>query len=140
MHNVVHTQAKSNLSETIFSLHICEENEFDSSLRKSTTLSFIVSRETVKVLIKKSISYKPDSIDSKSYIIPSQAFHYLFPTICENDEEIIVHVQIFGKNGEFLLNNRLFINKNLNHKFKVQTFFETINENIYRALYNFQAY
>ena len=44
MHDFINTNVESHQNETVL-IYICETNEFDVSLTKSTTLSFIVSKE-----------------------------------------------------------------------------------------------
>lgn len=44
MHDFINTNVESHQNETVFNLQICETNEFDVSLTKSTMLSFIVSK------------------------------------------------------------------------------------------------
>lgn len=141
MHNFINTNIESHQDETIFNLHICEANEFDVSLTKSTTLSFIVTQKNIKIVTKKWINSNQESMIGKSYIIPTQAFHYLLPIISENENEMIVQMQSFGTNGELLLNERLLIDKNnRNNNAKITTFFETLNENIHQTLRRFQIY
>ncbi len=53
MHDFINTNVESHQNETVFNLHICETNEFDVSLTKSTTLSFIVSKKNIKIVTKK---------------------------------------------------------------------------------------
>ena len=52
MHDFINTNVESHQNETVFNLHIYETNEFDVSLTKSTTLSFIVSKRTLRLLRK----------------------------------------------------------------------------------------
>ncbi|HDR7209604.1 DUF3978 family protein [Bacillus cytotoxicus] len=139
MHNFINTEIESQPHETTFNLHICEANEFDVNLTKSTTLSFIVTKRNIKIITRKWINSRQESMIGKSYIIPTQAFHYLLPIICENEEEMIIQVQSFGTSGELLLNERLLINKNnRKNSTKITSFFEALNENIIQTLRTFQ--
>ena len=49
MHDFINTNVESHQNETVFNLQICETSEFDVSLTKSTTLSFIVSKRILKL-------------------------------------------------------------------------------------------
>ena len=51
MHDFINTNVESHQNETVL-IYICETNEFDVSLTKSTTLSFIVSKRTLRLLRK----------------------------------------------------------------------------------------
>ncbi|MED2644248.1 DUF3978 family protein, partial [Bacillus thuringiensis] len=53
MHDFINTNVESHQNETVFNLQICETREFDVSLTKSTTLSFIVSKKNIKIVTKK---------------------------------------------------------------------------------------
>ncbi|MFJ8530236.1 DUF3978 family protein [Bacillus sp. NPDC094106] len=136
MHSFMNKEMETKQDEIIFSLHICEENEFDASLTKSTTLSFTITPTNIKITTKKWTNYSPGSMIGKNYIIPTQAFNYLLPIICENEEEIIIQMDCFGTHGELLLKEKLFILKN--NDTKITTFFENLNENINQALRLFQ--
>lgn len=138
--NYIQTNTESHPHETTFCLRLCEIHEFDPDLKKTTVLSFIVTQENIKIVIKKSISHTPENNLGKSYIIPARAFHYLLPIICENGEEITIQMQGFGTHGELLLNERICMYQNMpNHNEKVFTFFETLNENIHKALCAFRT-
>lgn len=52
MHDFINTNVESHQNETVFNLQICETNEFDVSLTKSTTLSFIVSKRTLRLSLE----------------------------------------------------------------------------------------
>lgn len=137
--NFVQTKYESYKSETVFSLNVCEANEFDPDLTKSTTFSCIVTEDNVTVIIKKEISHRPDNNETKQYVIPSHAFDYIFSTIREDAEEMMIHLQGFGKYGELLVNDRLLVQENnRNNVKKIKTFFETLNKNVCLALNGFQ--
>ncbi|PFJ07513.1 hypothetical protein COD67_17585 [Bacillus cereus] len=140
MHGFIKTNVKFHQNETVFNLHLCETNEFDVSLTKSTTLSFIVSKKNIKIITKKWINSNHESMIGKSYIIPTKAFHYFLPIISETEDELNIQVQSFGLHGELLLNERLLIDKNNKHNTKITTFFETLNENINQALRGLQIH
>ncbi|MGQ0518594.1 DUF3978 family protein, partial [Bacillus sp. D-CC] len=61
--------------------YVCETSEFDVSLTKSTTLSFIVSKKNIKIVTKKWINSNQESMIGKSYIIQTKAFHYFLQII-----------------------------------------------------------
>ncbi|KFN04114.1 DUF3978 domain-containing protein [Bacillus clarus] len=134
MHNFINTNVEAHPHETAFNLHICETNELEVSLTKSTTLSFIVSKNNIKIITKKWVNSSQECMIGKSYIIPTRAFHYFLPIISENEDEMNIQFQSFGVHGELLLNERLLINKNNKNSQKITIFFETLNENIHQAL------
>lgn len=134
MHDFINTNVESHQNETVFNLQICETNEFDVSLTKSTTLSFVVSKKNIKIVTKKWTNSNHESMIGKSYIIPTKAFHYFLPMISETEDEMSIQVQSFGLHGELLLNERLLIDKNSKHNTKITTFFEALNENVHQAL------
>ncbi|EJS00498.1 hypothetical protein IKS_00748 [Bacillus cereus VDM062] len=134
MHDFINTNVESHQNETVFNLQICETNEFDVSLTKSTTLSFVVSKKNIKIVTKKWTNSNHESMIGKSYIIPTKAFHYFLPMISETEDEMSIQVQSFGLHGELLLNERLLIDKNNKHNTKITTFFEALNENVHQAL------
>jgi len=138
MHDFINTNIESHPNETIFNLHICETNEFDVSLTKSTTLSFIISKKNIKIVTKKWINSNHESMIGKSYIIPTKAFHYFLPIISETEDEMNIQVQSFGLYGELLLNERLLIDKNNKYNAKITNFFESLNENVQQALRGLQ--
>ncbi|WP_369901953.1 DUF3978 family protein [Bacillus manliponensis] len=138
--NFVQTRQESYKSETIFSLNVCEANAFDPDLTKSTTFSCIVTKENVNVIIKKEISHRPDNNETKQYVIPTLAFDYIFPTIREDVEEMMIHVQGFGKHGELLVNDRLLVQENNRANVaKIKTFFKTLNKNVCFAVNGFRT-
>ena len=140
MHDFINTNVESHQNETVFNLHICETNEFDVSLTKSTTLSFVVSKKNIKIATRKWINSNQESMVGKSYIIPTKAFHYFLPIISETEDELHIQVQSFGLHGELLLNERLLIDKNNKNNAKITTFFETLNENVNQALRGLQIH
>ncbi|MED1556356.1 DUF3978 family protein [Bacillus paramycoides] len=140
MHDFINTNVESHQNETAFNLHICETNEFDVSLTKSTTLSFIVSKKSIKIVTRKWINSNQESMIGKSYIIPTKAFHYFLPIISETEDELNIQIQSFGLHGELLLNERLLIDKNNKCNTKITTFFETLDENINQTLQGLQIH
>ena len=48
MHDFINTNVESHQNETVL-IYMCETSEFDVSLTKSTTLSFIVSKRILKL-------------------------------------------------------------------------------------------
>ena len=48
MHDFINTNVESHQNETVL-IYTCETSEFDVSLTKSTTLSFIVSKRILKL-------------------------------------------------------------------------------------------
>ena len=140
MHDFINTNVESHQNETVFNLQICETNEFDVSLTKSTTLSFVVSKKNIKIVTKKWTNSNHESMIGKSYIIPTKAFHYFLPMISETEDEMSIQVQSFGLHGELLLNERLLIDKNNKHNTKITTFFEALNENVHQALRGLQIH
>ncbi|HHT7235900.1 MULTISPECIES: DUF3978 family protein [Bacillus] len=140
MHNFINTNVESHPNETIFNLHICETNEFDVCVTKSTTLSFVVSKKNIKIVTKKWTNSNHESMIGKSYIIPTKAFHYFLPIISETEDEMNIQVQSFGLHGELLLNERLLIDKNNKHNTKITTFFESLNENVNQTLRGLQIH
>lgn len=107
-----------------FNLHICETSEFDVSLTKSTTLSFIVSKKNIKIVTKKWSNSNQESMIGKSYIIPTKAFHYFLPIISETEDELNIQVQSFGLHGELLLNEDYLLIKTTN---KIQRLLPSLN-------------
>ncbi len=61
-------------NETVFNLQICETSEFDVSLTKSTTLSFIVSKKNIKIVTKKWINSNQESMIGKKLHHSNKSF------------------------------------------------------------------
>ncbi|WP_270342098.1 DUF3978 family protein [Bacillus mobilis] len=133
--DIMLTNIESISDRTNFNLYLQESNDFDPNLIKCTMLEFIVTKDSVKIYIKHTPNCDSEIYTIKEYMIPSSAFHYVFPTIHENNEEISVHMQCFGIHGELLVAEKLFIHKNNQLSSKLRTFLETLNSNIHNALH-----